>query len=86
MLLLTREECIAIAAGMTRAWRQGYEAGARGWTTISDLMLSQSTMPGWADAYRMGLAAGQRDRACITAAGIPQIPDWAAAIPSHAGA
>lgn len=65
MRLLTREECIAIAAGMTAAWRQGYEAGARGWAALSDLVLSQSTVPGWADAYRMGLAAGERDRACI---------------------
>lgn len=58
MRLLTREECIAIAAGMTAAWRQGYEVGARGWTSISDLVLSQSMVLGWADAYRMGVERG----------------------------
>lgn len=65
MRLLSREECIAIAAGMTRAWQIGYAAGLRGWASLSDLVLAQSTQPGWADSYQMGLAWGRRDRARI---------------------
>ncbi len=65
MIEITREECIAISRGMTSAWRTGYDAGARGWTTVSDLVLAGSERAGAADAYRMGYAAGERDRSCI---------------------
>lgn len=63
MRLLTPEEAIAIPAGMTSAHHAGREAGFRGWATLSDLQLSQSTQPGWADAYRMGVELGRKERA-----------------------
>ena len=85
MRLLTPEEAIAIPAGMTAAHAAGREAGCRGWATLSDLQLAQSTQPGWADAYRMGVEAGKRDRECIEPfAGCPQMPEEGVTAPPEA--
>lgn len=61
---------------MGRAYLIGYAAGARGYATLDDLKLSAVTMPGVADAYRMGVEAGKKDRECIEPfAGCPQMPE-----------
>lgn len=57
------EKARQIARGMTHAYQMGRLSGRRGWVPLSDLALSQSGEPGWADAYRMGLEAGRNDRA-----------------------
>ena len=47
---------------MGRAYLIGYAAGARGYATLDDLKLSAVTLPGVADAYRMGVEAGRKER------------------------
>lgn len=45
---------------MGRAYLIGYAAGARGYATMDDLKLQAVTLPGVADAYRIGAEAGKR--------------------------
>ena len=53
---------LSIPETMTRAWQIGYAAGIRGWATLDDLKLQAVTLPGVADAYRMGVEAGKKDQ------------------------